>query len=458
MSFLFKEFKKSFYSKFNNFEIFDGLEFNYFKLAIEGLKVDYINKGKFSTPIFYNEIIFRIFFFLKKVKNILNGNLKRLQSHLLIAKLYKDSDYMILDPGRTIMNYSGEEIPVYFHNIYTFLKRNSSVFYASEIKIDSYNDFVDEYSDLPLFKGSISHSDSFLLRKELKAVFLKIKADSNFSKVELLNIKCAFQKFYDESIFWLKILEVLNPNKIYMICHYHREGLIFAAKKLKIKVIEYQHGLIAKSDIFYNFPPKIKEIKKDCLFPYEIITFGTYWSDMLSSGNFIANNKIKVEKFSIYSRKEINPYEKEFFSKLINNKKIILVTTQTYLSTIFINYIDNLIRILSDEYCIVIKPHPKESISEYSKYVNQRNVFVSVFPIDILFIKAEIHITIYSTTAFDALRHGLATYFIYSESQSDYINEIFNIIGGEILYDYNTKPWLIENKLSVSSNEFFYEK
>ena len=45
-----------------------------------------------------------------------------------------------------------------------------------------------------------------------------------------------------------------------MICHYHKE-VIYAAKKLNIKIIEYQHGLIAKSDIFYNFPNEILDIK-----------------------------------------------------------------------------------------------------------------------------------------------------------------------------------------------------
>ena len=40
----------------------------------------------------------------------------------------------------------------------------------------------------------------------------------------------------------------------------------------------------------------------------------------------------------------------------------------------------------------------------------------------------------------------------------DYINELYNIIGGEILYDYSIKPWLIENKKSISSDEFFYQK
>ncbi len=67
MSFLFRNFKKKFYSKFDDYKIFNGLEFNYFKVALEGIKVDYYQKGKFSKSIFYSEIIYRFFFFKKLV-------------------------------------------------------------------------------------------------------------------------------------------------------------------------------------------------------------------------------------------------------------------------------------------------------------------------------------------------------------------------------------------------------
>ena len=83
------------------------------------------------------------------------------------------------------------------------------------------------------------------------------------------------------------------------------------------------------------------------------------------------------------------------------------------------------------------------------------SVFLTDISVDLLLKKADLHLTIYSTTAFDAVKYGLSTYFIYNSDQSDYIYEIYNAIGGVILKDYNMKPWEIQNKLAVKSDEFF---
>jgi hypothetical protein len=458
MSFLFKNFKEKFYSKFDDYKIFGGLEFNYFKVALEGVKVNYYQKGKFSKSIFYREIIYRFFFLINWLKKLLNGNIKKFYSHLTIAKKHFKPDYLILDPGRFVKNYNGEPVPIYFLNLFNYLKKGNSVFFVSENQIDGYHDFNDVYSDLSSLGNSIKHHYSQNLRKELKEVFSKIKWNSTFNKSDLENIKCGFQKFYNEAIFWLKILDALQPRQIYMICHYHREGLIYAAKKLNIKIIEFQHGLIAKSDIFYNFPGGVSVIDKDCLFPDEFRVYGNYWIDILKRGNFLNQEKIKLVDYYLYHRTKLNINEANHLHSFVNNKKIILVTTQTFLSRDFIKYIDKLIRVLNEDFCLIIKPHPKENINDYNKYYNIKNVLVTELSSEVLLSKTDIHITMYSTTAFDALRHGLATYYIYNENQIDYINEIYNIIGGEIIYDYNIKPWLIENKLTVSSDEFFYQK
>ena len=457
MSLSFKNFKKEFYSKFTDYKIFDGKEFNYFKIALEGLKVDYFQKGNFSISIFYPNFKYYLFYFLNRLKKTINGEISMFNSHLEISKTNKSPEYLIIDPGRAVKNSEGDLIPFYFLKIYESLKKHHSVFYVSEKSIPNYDGFNDTYSDLISLGNSIKHSFSHSLREEIKEVFTSINNNSNFNSKDLKNIKCAFQKFYNEAIFWLNILESLNPDNILMICHYHKEGLIFAAKKLNINIIEYQHGLIAKSDIFYNFPHEVKKIKKDCLFPNEIRTFGNYWSNILLNGNFLTKNKIKVVKYFFYLSTYISKKDKKGLKSFVNNRKIILVTTQTYLSEYFIIYLDNLIEVLDEEYCIVIKPHPNEKIEVYNKYLNYSDVLISNVSTEFLLNIANLHITIYSSTAFDALRYNLPSFYIYNENQMDYIYEIQEKIGGKILYDYKTKPWNLKNKLMVNSKEFFNE-
>ena len=149
---------------------------------------------------------------------------------------------------------------------------------------------------------SISHKYSKEIRIDINKVFKRIKNESSFCEVDLINIKCAFQKFYNEAVFWLNILEHLNPKNILMICHYHKEGLIFAAKRLNIKIIEYQHGLISKSDVFYNFPDQIKRIKKDCLFADEIMVYGYHWKKIVLEGNSYNLDQIKLTTYFQYFR------------------------------------------------------------------------------------------------------------------------------------------------------------
>ena len=107
----------------------------------------------------------------------------------------------------------------------------------------------------------------------------------------------------------------------------------------------------------------------------------------------------------MYYRVKLNTNEEIISTHLLIIKRY-STTTQTFLSSNFINYIDELIQILDDDYCIIIKPHPKENINEYNKYNNVKNILVSEISIEFLLRKADIHITMYSTTAFDALRHG----------------------------------------------------
>lgn len=456
MSFFFKEFKKYFYSNFSDFKIFNGLKFNYLKVALDGLKVNYVDKGEFPTPIFKSNLTFNIFFNLHKLKNFLNGNHKKFSAHLKIAHQFKNSKYMIIDPGRSVKNFDGELVPLYFHNIYESLKNNNSIFFVSENEIEGYKNFDDVYNNLTMM-DSINHSLSYELRKELKKVYFNIKDNSSFNDLDLDNIKCAFQKFYNDVIFWLNILETLKPKEIFFICHYHKEGLIYSAKKLGIKIIEYQHGLIAKSDIFYNFPTGLNKIKNDCLFPDEMRVYGKYWKNILLNGNFIKKERLKIVEYYLYSNTRLNINDNKLFKSFSYDKKLILITTQTYLSKYYIKYVDVLLSFLNNEYRVIIKPHPSESVNDYAKFKNDKKVLVTDISTEFLLSKSDFHITMYSTTAFDALRYNLSTFYIYCDKQSDYIEELKKAIGGVIIYDFKTKIWNISNNVSVKSSDFFHK-
>ncbi len=455
MSISFKNFKKEFYSKFNNFKIFEGKEFNYFKIALEGLKVNYYNKGKFSTSIFYSKYKYYFFYYIYRIKKVLSGELSRYKSHIEISKKNKSPEYFLLDSGRSIKNLKGEEVPIFFSRLFKSLKSKHLVFYASENTINGYKPFDDVYSDLNSLGNSISHKYSKEIRIDINKVFQRINNESSFSEVDLKNIKCAFQKFYNEAVFWLNILEYLNPKNILMICHYHKEGLIFAAKRLNIKIIEYQHGLISKSDVFYNFPDQIKGIKKDCLFADEIMVYGDHWKKIVLEGNSYNLDQIKLTTYFQYFRNKPLSFEKKLIEEFIGKRKVVFICSQTYLTNYFIIYSKRLLKLLDYNYCIILKPHPNENFVDYELFDINPNIFVTNIPIDVIFPYVSYHLTIYSSTAFDALRYNLATYYIYVEQCSDYIYDLQNILGGYVIKDYNEKPWEIKTKLNVQIDNFY---
>ena len=112
-------------------------------------------------------------------------------------------------------------------------------------------------------------------------------------------------------------------------------------------------------------------------------------------------------------------------------------------------------KLIDNNYCVILKPHPNENFADYELFNANLNIFVTNIPIDVIFPYVSYHLTIYSSTAFDALRYNLATYYIYVEQCSDYIYDLQNILGGYVIKDYNEKPWEIKNKLIVDSKDFF---
>ena len=125
MSLSFKNFKKEFYSKFTDYKIFEGREFNYFKIALEGLKVDYFQNGKFSTSVFYPDLKYYVFYFLNRLNKIFNGEISRFKFHLEISKKNKSPEYLIIDPGRSVKDSNGDLVPVYFSEIHQSLKKKT---------------------------------------------------------------------------------------------------------------------------------------------------------------------------------------------------------------------------------------------------------------------------------------------------------------------------------------------
>lgn len=444
----FSEFKHQFYSKTPDLSVFNCMEFNLLKVVLDGLKIDYASKGQMPDYVFKKSFLF--YHNLNKLR--FKSSQKKLDQNLL------DKETLLLDVGRVKLDEKGKVVSTYFHTLKEYFPKNEFVF-SSEVRLSENMDYDFVFSEVNLHYGfsSLSKSDLMLV-KALRYKLEELRLLNIFNTHEQLNIKYAFHKFFYEYKAWNELFKKANFKKIFFICHYHKEGFLLATKRNKIKTIELQHGIIAKSDIFYDYPESIEDVRHKSLFGDEILSYGKYWSEVIEEGNAYGKDNINVLGFSMYERLQPTNEEKQLLESIIDHKKVILISGQTYLTPYFVEYAQFLSGEINEkEYVVIIKPHPAEDKKPYDVFINNENVHVVDIELAILFQYTNFHISIYSTTLFDALRFGnIYNYCLYIKKYEDYINEIVDK-GVAIKLRSDEVPKEYEISLEVNS-EYYYSK
>ena len=106
-------------------------------------------------------------------------------------------------------------------------------------------------------------------------------------------------------------------------------------------------------------------------------------------------------------------------------------------------------------YSIWVKPHPAEKEGTFDKVAQLENVFILEDNLDYLFKYANLVLSIYSTTLYDACRFELPGFSLYTKSCADYVNSIVESGVAEIIYDnQNPVDFEIKNK-RVNTATFF---
>ncbi|MGY6560487.1 MAG: hypothetical protein ACXITV_00110 [Luteibaculaceae bacterium] len=409
----YSEFKSEFYKRIDDFTLFDlDLDINLTKVVLSGLRVNYINRGKYRAFFFYPKVVLALFLFLKK---------------LTTKKIFLDSskkEFVFFEGDRFINKGQEKSVAKYSNKIINYIGREKSLIISN--KTFSQNLFDYDYSFQEI-KNSLSiqckiSTSSDILQK-LKSCYLRIADSGIFNFVELANIKIAFHEFFLQYITTKFLLESnLGIKKAFIVCHYHNEGKIAALKAAGLEIIELQHGLIAESDIFYCFPKKINSYVKQMLFPNKIWVWGSYWKDVLLSGSEFNNEQIKVVGYFV-ENELYTGYDKRLITEFYgSSKKKVLVSTQISLHNYFIEYVLWLSN-REPNTRIIVKIHPAESIEVYNRILKVPNILVLNYNLYLLFEEANIHISAYSTTLIESLPYNLVNYSLNIDVCEDYIDE-----------------------------------
>lgn len=201
-----------------------------------------------------------------------------------------------------------------------------------------------------------------------------------------------------------------GPKAIFISCYYSivHQAAIYAAKKMGIKAIELQHGLINKEHFAYNFFADLDS----SFFPDYLFAFGDYVKDQQ---NYIdPENVIPIGNMYIdYIKNKYQPSEKtiELFKSFRNNyKKIVSISSQWPLEDKLIEFLKKSASLNNSILYIFV---PRDLTKDYS-FANFPANIVILKNLDVYQIirESNFHSTLWSTCALEAPALGIPNILI----------------------------------------------
>jgi hypothetical protein len=220
--------------------------------------------------------------------------------------------------------------------------------------------------------------------------------------------------FYWAKKFYGWLFNVLRPEYLLMAT-YGRYPMVAAAKERRIVVIEFQHGSPNRNKTQYAWPSFAASYKSKIPTPDRIFLYGEYFRQELKANGFWDEElcpvgNLKMEKYRTLKLKS---------QITANDPRInILVTTQGLDIERIVDFMTTFLEIahksLKIKLYFKLQPNFEKSKTLYKPILNQFDcvsVLLGNEPPSTyeLMIQADFHISIYSTTHYEALGLGIPT-------------------------------------------------
>ena len=319
-------------------------------------------------------------------------------------------DKLIIPHSRK-KNYNGEEIDIYTHFFIENLIKENKTFieleppylgsHTKNNKKDRYfNDYIILFSNLLSIFVNINNNNLKTINLCNKEIEETISKEFNLNFI----LEKAAKKFKIENILYFKLLKKLSPKEIYIVVSYSGYApLIKAAKKLKIEVIEFQHGTFSEYHLGYSYPERKKELD---YFPNKFLVWSQYWKDLISFP--ILKENIIVKNFEYFEN------EKNKYKNILKNKNQALVISQGAISSKIAEYILERWDYF-EKFKIVYKLHPGE-IASYKnnlplvELLKKENVELDLnTDLYSLFMSSEYQIGVFSTAIYEGIDFNCKT-------------------------------------------------
>jgi len=253
------------------------------------------------------------------------------------------------------------------------------------------------------------------------------------------------------------LLEKVKPKAVFIRCGYGRfhMALSQACKELNIPSIELQHGFINK-----HTPGYVKAMKsgnRDCV-PEYFLSYGEKFTEIVKKGNLFDPEKVVSIGYPYLEnvkecKGQFNENTEEFKS---NYNKYILITSDSlpHIASEVEQFTMDLSKVLSlknKKIGIIFKPHPFDK-NDYKHLQEIENIYVADrYAITYNLLKnSDIHSTVFSTSAIEALAFGVPNILI--NIKGGYAENIRDIIDKESSFLVDTVNEYIHKLNLILSN------
>lgn len=368
-------------------------------------------------------------------KLIINKFIKIKPAIFNINKLFKRNyKYILFTDTLEKRLFNGEYIDKIAQGLIDYLGSDS--FLIVENPVDNFHYPINKYRSKNIVSLRFFQSLAYILSK---SDFRNLKLDSESEetlKEILKELDCDIDyKHLLKSFFaYVKVFEVffnyVKPELIFINCYYSLPHMaaIYVAKKMKIKTIELQHGIINDKHFAYNF---VKNVGND-LFPDYLFVYGDFFKSFFHNQNYFINSKnvYSIGYYYLEKLKEENNLEllKHILDIKFSNyfQKIIVISSQITIEEALLAFMLNVARRdLKNLYIfrprIIYKNYniPNKPLNFYLSLKEEEDIYR-------LLKIADFHVTVYSTVCLEALYFGVPNIMVN-------INNLSKIYFGNIL-------------------------
>ncbi|GEM_PF-1634375 len=411
----------------------------------------------------------------KKIKTFLNyilNNLKRFVNILYgFNYLFRKYKYVIftstlenrlIDDRQInklfepfINNVDSENVLIIETPLKTFHYKRSELKYKNTVS----SQFFKSFGDLILFFNKKIRQKN--LKIENESLFKEIQNNFGFKTNYRSHISHILKLIYTLKIFY----KIWKPRAILLSCYYIdlNYAAIYTAKINGIKTIEFQHGIINENHLAYNIEIKMD----DSFFPDYFLSFGNYFSSKIDNGNFIDKKRI-IPIGSYYLNYIKNEYVlgesiKIQIDKFKKKYKYIVAFTSQW--TVEAKSIDFLKKVLSISDQILIIYIPRYLNKDYSSFdlpeslILMQSISSKLDAYKVMKF-SDIHSTVYSTCAFEAIALEKPNLLLNIDNLSKiHLNDLIKLNVNTYCVDSPEEFVNIIGKLQFSKNnsEIFFE-